>query len=420
MANYKERMTAIARAIHKDYAGGKDRSAFDKAGVYANMMAQTFVKGNLNTATFVSIIHQFLGEYGDRNLRLIVKPDDSYQPSTVGFHVRRFGDELIVTECFGEDRLKPGDRIIKINRRDIGIYARGCGNWLYGDTPEREFWGGVLMMQWNITRRENDGTETELELRHYPLQSQPSEPTFTCPSEGTCCIRFAQGISEADTQALLDAHSQELSHCEKLILDLRCVRLGCDDAWLPLYSYLIDRPSRLSEVLGSQKVWRNYTRGNCVLLGRQYRGYLDDADNETRKMIDDLIEELHQKVDTGFTAEVPEPPEDRVLLPHKGILKVVVLTDTYCENDAEAFVLRASGFPKVTLLGRATMGTLDYTDLVVLPVDEKVSLIYPMSKSEAAMQGKGCIGKGISPDIYIPWTPEECEKDRLMEAALQL
>jgi hypothetical protein len=424
MANYKDKMTAIAKAVHHDYAGGQDRKAMDKAGVYVNMMVQTYVKGNLNTATFVSIVNQFLGEYADRNLRVVARPDDTYQPGHVGFYVRRSGDALYVTEVMGETRLKVGDKITRINRRPVEVYARGCGNWLYGRTPERELWGGLLMMQWNVTVQAADGTETELELRHYPLpQEENASVTFRMLADGVGCLRVNRMQSAAATQAVLDANADALRGCERLVLDLRRVHLGNEEGWFPLYALLLQSPARLSETLGERALWRNYTEGNCKLLGRQYRQYLDGADDATAALITQLIEELHQKVDTGFVREAAEPldeEEDRLLTPWPNLQKVLLLTDTYCENDAEDFVQRAAAFEKVTTVGRATMGTLDYTDLVALPVDENITLIYPMSKSDAAMQGQGIHQVGLAPDVYVPWTPEECARDVVLEKALEL
>ena len=38
--------------------------------------------------------------------------------------------------------------------------------------------------------------------------------------------------------------------------------------------------------------------------------------------------------------------------------------------------------------------------------------------SRAALEGRGTLGRGIEPDIYIPWTPEECFTDVIMARAL--
>ena len=35
------------------------------------------------------------------------------------------------------------------------------------------------------------------------------------------------------------------------------------------------------------------------------------------------------------------------------------------------------------------------------------------------MVGEGVLYRGVAPDIYIPWTPEECRGDPVMDAAEQ-
>ena len=51
---------------------------------------------------------------------------------------------------------------------------------------------------------------------------------------------------------------------------------------------------------------------------------------------------------------------------HRGPEKVVLLTDTWSEQEAEHFVQLAKQQGRAVLLGRPTMGTLDYTNPVTV------------------------------------------------------
>ena len=69
-------------------------------------------------------------------------------------------------------------------------------------------------------------------------------------------------------------------------------------------------------------------------------------------------------------------------------------------------------------VGRATRGGLDYANLVVAPLDERFSLVYPIAKTEDAHEGCGLRGRGLAPDVHVPFTPEECMRDLVLKRAL--
>jgi len=103
----------------------------------------------------------------------------------------------------------------------------------------------------------------------------------------------------------------------------------------------------------------------------------------------------------------------------KAPAKIVILTDTFCEDEGEQFVAackRCSG--KVTVIGRPTMGTLDYDDCIHISVGEHMILSYPIRMTRAAYEGHGISEKGLDVDEYAAWTPEEIGKDLLLEKAL--
>lgn len=74
-----------------------------------------------------------------------------------------------------------------------------------------------------------------------------------------------------------------------------------------------------------------------------------------------------------------------------------------------AFILDQS--PKVIVIGRNTMGVLDYSNVAYLDLNEHFTLMYPTTRMNYLDSGPGIDNIGIAPDIYVKWTPEQLVKD---------
>ena len=98
----------------------------------------------------------------------------------------------------------------------------------------------------------------------------------------------------------------------------------------------------------------------------------------------------------------------------------MILSDTWCEYAGETFIRLCKKSPRVTVLGRPTMGNIDYCNPVSILYEGRFTFTYPMSKTKAAMEGRGLSGKGVPVDVYVPWTPAECTEDILLAKALAL
>ena len=101
--------------------------------------------------------------------------------------------------------------------------------------------------------------------------------------------------------------------------------------------------------------------------------------------------------------------------------KVVLLTDTFCEDEGESFAAMAQRCGgRVVTLGRPTMGTLDYFDPITVQLNEHMSISYPIAMTKAAYEGRGLAEKGLPVDEYIPWTPAEIGEDLLLKRAMEI
>ena len=159
---------------------------------------------------------------------------------------------------------------------------------------------------------------------------------------------------------------------------------------------------------------------NCTRLIRMLTPYLVDEDPALRQMAQQLTAYYRDQSGKGWVDEVEElPVPAETPIQRRGAEKVVVLTDTWCEQEAERFVQLAKQQGRAVLAGRPTMGTLDYTNPVMVEYDEFI-FTYPISRTAASLEGEGVDERGVQPDVLVPWTPEECTADLLAQKALTL
>ena len=151
----------------------------------------------------------------------------------------------------------------------------------------------------------------------------------------------------------------------------------------------------------------NYTPLNC---GLRAAGLADTEGSEEYR------QELREKSGRGF---LPETDEDDTVIPGRAEGPVVVLIDTWTRNGAEMLALAAKRAGAL-LVGRPTLGTIDYGGDVSLALDERYTLTWPTLITKVAREGNGSMGRGVAPDVYVPWTPEECRRDLLMDRAIQI
>src|SRR5699024_8330910 len=95
---------------------------------------------------------------------------------------------------------------------------------------------------------------------------------------------------------------------------------------------------------------------------------------------------------------------------------IYVLSDFFNGSSGETFVKNVKKSPKVTVLGRPTMGIMDIFNVITVGFGE-YDFYYGISKSADQHAYNGI---GIQPDIPIPWTSAHLEKDVDLEIALDL
>ena len=403
--NYQQLFKEIVTILRRDHAGKDILSDRFSPRYYTQAIGQAWNDSRLDDLLFLRYVNQMLACTGDRHLRLELRPSEEYTPSSPGFYTRRFEDGLYVTAVTGETRLAVGDRITAVNGGSPAKHkALIQKDFFRGSTPEREDWNGLLKMADYIDVIRADGSEERLFLQKHPPAAPVLKSAFTLSQNGIAYLRPGPFDTGSDTADLLIAHAGELGACRALILDLRNARGEDEDEIVPLLPWLCREDTTLSALL-DEPFSVNYTRLNCILKAAGLQDIPEAAD---------FIAELAARADTGFAEESMD--WDDVPIDALAPETVVVLTDTWCRDAGETLV-RAAKRAGAHIIGRPTLGTLDTMGEVSYELDERYVLTWPTGITAAALEGRSAPGRGIEPDEYIPWTPEECSRDLLLEAA---
>lgn len=400
--NLHKLYSKIVEILRQDYAGAELYGDKFDPRYYTQSIGQAARDQLLTPLLFFRYVSQMLACIGDRHLRLELLPGEDYEPHQPGFRCRRFEDSLIVTEVLEDTRLKVGDVITAINGGSPSHHRQNIQkNFFFSEDPEREDWSGLLKMAQTITLASGE----TLELIQYPKKAEARKPSLHI-EDGIAVIDPGSFDGSGAAASMLKAHEEPLRACRRLVWDLRRGGGHAEEDILPLLPWLTPSDSDEKALLGPTDIYINYTPLNCALRAAALEG-LPGAE--------DYIAELHEKAGKGFLRETDEG--EAVPVPGKAPAEVIVLTDTWCRDAGEAFVLAARR-AGARLLGRPTQGTLDYCGDHALQLSGRFILHYPSAVTAEAWEGRGMLDTGILPDEYIPFTPDECQSDILLDIAL--
>lgn len=404
--------------LKEDYAGFDEVWPEYQPTFYITAAGTKHHHNELYDDLFLQYVSQMLATTGDRGLRLALEEYEDYTPWTPGFFARRSGDHLVVTDVFEDDRLSPGDVIMEINRQSPArLKELQQKNFFYSDEPEREIWHGLLKMADHMLVRKCDGETVDLPLKRFPRTDTTHPGKVQELDDGV--VYFDPGTFDGSAAVTAAVNHSLLTGCKKLIIDLRRCSGDSDEDIIALLPYVVSGTANYETVLAQEPVLTNYTAKNCACVWYPVQQWMDENGHDDELAA--FVEEIKAKSGTGWQEE----PCDRWdgfegefvgLAPEK----VILLTDTWCENAAEAFAEIAAKQPNVTVVGRPTMGTLDYSNFVSKELDEGYTLTWPISKRKSVITGGGIKGKGLPVDIYIPFTAEEAVEDIILEEAIKL
>ncbi len=422
---YNEILQDIIYSIQNDYAGYKEKKIREKGNdlYFLKMCDQVVADNRMTDEMFLRLVNEYLASLRDRNLKFRLKESASYEPVCTGFHVRCYRDKLFVTEANQEKRVAAGDQILTMNQMSPAHHRqRMKTNILLASREERELWYPIILMSTTFLVKHTDGTDENLKVQRYPVSTKLPRLTGHLIGKDTLYLNLPHFADEDALDKLLAAKDRSLNRCRRLILDVRRNMGGMESCFIPLLDYVFPEKVRLQDLYDEKGVYTNYSERNCARKSEMMEAYLATAPEEMKPMAQEMIEEYREKSGSGLLWEDDEDLlEDDTVVGGKGQFeKVILLSDTYCEYAGETFVQLCKHSPIVTVVGRNTMGNLDYCNPVSVLYEDKFTFTYPMSKSKGAEEGRKLSDRGIPADQYLLWTPEECTKDLVLEKALSL
>ena len=402
---FDKQLRSLMEILSSDYAGLARGTKIAPFQFYVQAAGVAWREGRLDALLFVRYVNQLLATTGDRSLRFSLF-SSAYTPFYPGFDVRRVEDALYVTHVWQEGRLQKGDKILRVNSLSpLELKKSFQQDFLYGKTPERELWGGVLKMADHCLVEHRDGKVEDLPLHKYPGK-RPLPETSLREMGSSLYVGLGNRVPEDISGVLVGK--------EKVILDLRGAQVSTAEEYLPLVPFILSGKKSMKELVGRQRLKVLYSRGNVA----RRLALLETLP----KPLPDFLAALHEKLSHqkyfGWEEEEFSLWEDmeEEIVPWEG--ETILLIDTWVEGENETFVSWAKKEGRAKILGRPTMGTLDYTFPVSVKLSPSTVFTYPMAITEEAAEGRGMLGKGIMPDTYLPFTMEECEEDILLHLAL--
>ncbi|WP_345332977.1 S41 family peptidase [Ferrimonas pelagia] len=233
-----------------------------------------------------------------------------------------------------------------------------------------------------------------------------STPTIEPLTKDTLLLTlpgFAHAQGEA-LAALMTEKETTLSAYPNWIIDIRNNGGGTDSSFQPLLPYLLSDELYLPgiELLSSSNTLDGY--------GAMCARFMDDLAS-CQRMVEPRIAALAQTPHGQYTTAGEDSMRTfRVPAAASQPQRVAVLIDQGCGSSCESFALMARQGFAVKLLGRPTIGALDYSNMVpwILPSEQR-ELFYASSRRMALPEYSVDIA-GVAPDIYLP-KPQDPEQE---------
>lgn len=341
---------------------------------------------------------------------------------TLAFEVRRYQDELYIVKTATNCTLSVGDKIIAVDGVSVKELADKHYEFFYGEEESRQgiFWPALLNFHKEITviRKENG----ECITRPIAFDGKWEHRTpyeFKVLNDDITFMRLDDfGDEEAIMKLYADNDTSICSH-KYLIIDARQNAGGSDTCFLPILKYCLPEGKKLDDLnLESSGDEVLYSERNVDVRLQMLSAYKEmELPEETLTILNQMEAELIKNRGKGF-----KPQIELLDIPIVGNAtpeKVFILSDCDCGSSGDSFVRVMGMLPKVTVVGRPTMGILDYSNICEIQLDE-YTFIYPTSRSLSIDEGKGMGKKGVPVDHFIPWTPKHLEEDIDLNYTLKL
>ena len=340
-----------------------------------------------------------------------------------GFLLRISEQEMFVEEANQDTGLQVGDRILSLDGMSLEQVALQHPNYFISLTPERRYreWADLLLMAEQVTVL-RDGQEMSITVRA-SQQAQKAQIFWKELESDILYLRLDNFMDEEAISRLYQECLQKIAETQTLIIDVRYNNGGTDSLYFPLLHLGLEEGKGYDTLdLQDDGMEILYTEGNVDRRLKDFETWLqqENISPDTVKLIEDFRNNLLQNRGKGYVRY--QDDQDELFPGVKGghyPEQIFVLSDIYCASSGDNFVKMMKNFKKVTVIGRPTLGILDYSNCCKVDYDDYF-LMFPTSRWLAIDKGKGMTDKGVLPDIEVPWTPAYFERDVDLDKCLEL
>ena len=430
--DYSGTFNAFARAMCEDFVGAHVEGAPTTHHRYLERFFDKIMKGEGYTIQFMWFLTRYLREFRNSSVQVMVNHDKTpyYPDYTWGMRTRAYEDALYVTDAIEGSPFKVGQKIVYASIyaepafRSVPKLRKTLGTSLYGADPERELWDPLLhFVNRYLVEVPGGNGEEEVATERVTAErlTRPAAPSaFELHDAGDALVLTLRDLTDAEAFAqFIDQNRAALDGARKLVVDVRHCSGGDEYALLPLLPSVVAEPTDFSAYL-EETCLTNYTKTNVQRQSAVFDLLASgpDADGALRAMADALKAELEAKSGSGLVEE-PCAIEDELRRPiaPRGAGEVRLLTDVDTCDAAELLAEVCADSPRAVTVGRATRGSRGYFNPAVASFSY-FTLQYPISRFTDEGLARHHSLVGLDPQVHVPWTPEFCERDPDMEAAL--
>ena len=340
-----------------------------------------------------------------------------------GFLLRSTDDGLFVEGANEDTGLQVGDQILALDGSDLEQVASLHKDYFISKTPERHYreWADLVSQSTRVTLL-REGAEKTIEVApsREPIQDQIFWKRL---DDEILYLRLDNFMDEGSLGRLYQECLPMMTEVKFLIIDVRRNSGGTDSLYLPLLHLGLEKDQGYDSLdWDDDGMEILYTERNVDLRLKDFEDWMqqEEISPETAKLLEAMKEGLLRHRGKGY---VPYQQESEEFFPEvrggQYPEQIFILSDIYCRSSGDNFVQMMKQFKKVTVVGRPTLGILDYSNCCTVDYGD-YRLMFPTSRCLSLDQGKGMTDQGVEPDIEVPWSPDHFERDVDLDKCLEL
>ena len=296
-------------------------------------------------------------------------------------------------------------------------------DYFISKTPERHYreWADLVSQSRRVTLL-REGVEKTIEVA--PSREPIKDQIFWKRLDDELLyLRLDNFMDEGAISRVYQECLPMMTEVKFLLIDVRQNGGGTDSLYFPLLHLGLEKDQGYDSLdWDDDGMEILYTERNVDLRLKDFEDWMqqEETSPETVKLLEEMKEELLRHRGKGY---VPYQQGSEEFFPEiRGDHypeRIFVLSDIYCASSGDNFVQMMKQFKKVTVVGRPTLGILDYSNCCTVDYGD-YRLMFPTSRCLSLDQGKGMTDQGVEPDIEVPWSPDHFERDVDLDKCLEL